>query len=173
MLDHDTLCGGDKFGNVFVHRVPETVDDAADIDTGVRTLWDQGQRAKVQMLCHYYLGEMVTAMTRCALIPGAPEVVLVSTITGGLYALLPFSSKEDITFFTHLEMFMRQETPSLCHRDHMAYRSYYQPVKHVVDGDLCERFASMSQAKQAEFAGTVGRTPAEVFKKLEEIRHIL
>ena len=29
---------------------------------------------------------------------------------------------------------MRAENPPLCGRDHLSYRSYYFPVKHVIDG---------------------------------------
>ena len=36
---------------------------------------------------------------------------------------------QDHDFFQHLEMYMRQEYPSLCGRDHLAYRSYYFPLK--------------------------------------------
>lgn len=36
---------------------------------------------------------------------------------------------QDIEFFGHLEMHMRQELPPLCGRDHLAYRSAYFPVK--------------------------------------------
>lgn len=32
-------------------------------------------------------------------------------------------------FFTHMEMYMRQEKPTLCGRDHISYRSYYLPAK--------------------------------------------
>lgn len=172
-LDYDTVAAADKFGNIFVHRLPDSVDDAVDADTGIKALWDMGSRAKIQLQAHYYLGEMVTALSKCSLIPGAPEVLLACTITGGVYAFLPLSSKEDITFFSHLEMFLRQECPNLCGRDHMSFRSFYQPVKHTIDGDLCERYGSLSHAKQVELAQGVGRTPAEVFKKLEEIRHII
>jgi splicing factor 3B subunit 3 len=39
-LDHDTVAGGDKFGNVFVLRVPSDVSDDVDNPTGNRLLWD-------------------------------------------------------------------------------------------------------------------------------------
>jgi splicing factor 3B subunit 3 len=48
---------------------------------------------------------------------------------GSLGALLAFTSREDVDFFSHLEMHMRQEHPPLCGRDHMAFRSAYFPVK--------------------------------------------
>ena len=98
------------------------------------------------------------------------EVLLVSTITGGIYAFVAAKSKEEVSFFQHLEMFMRQEFTSLCQRDHLSYRSYFQPVRHTIDGDLCERFVSMSYAKQKEFADDVDRSPSEIIKKLEELR---
>lgn len=44
-------------------------------------------------------------------------------------ALLPFTSREDVDFFSHLEMHLRQDHPPLAGRDHMAYRSAYFPVR--------------------------------------------
>lgn len=43
----------------------------------------------------------------------------------------------------------------------------------VVDGELCERFTTLSYAKQKEFADDVDRTVPDVIKKLEEIRDFL
>ena len=45
--------------------------------------------------------------------------------------LLPSSCthRDDVDFFTHMEMYMRQEKPTLCGRDHISYRSYYLPAK--------------------------------------------
>lgn len=57
--------------------------------------------------------------------------------------MLPFMSREDVDFFVHLEMYLRQENPPLCGRDHLAFRSAYFPVKDVVDGDLCEQYAQV------------------------------
>ena len=65
---------------------------------------------------------------------------------------------------------MRQEYTSLCQRDHLSYRSYFQPVKHTIDCDLCERYISLSAAKQRELADDVDRSPIEIVKKLEEMR---
>ena len=58
-------------------------------------------------------------------------------------AMLPVMSREDVDFFVHLEMYLRQENPPLCGRDHLAFRSAYFPVKDVVDGDLCEQYAQV------------------------------
>lgn len=177
VLDFDTVGGSDKFGNVFVMQTPEHVNDDADTGSSTRMLWDQGKLNgapnKVELLTHYYLGEAVTSLVKSALVPGAPETMIASTITGGLYAFVPFTAKEDVKLYQHLEMFMRQECVNLCQRDPLSYRSYFQPVKDTVDGDLCERYGTMPYAKQKELADDVDRTPAEIMKKLEETRNIM
>jgi splicing factor 3B subunit 3 len=176
-LDYDTIGAADKFGNIFVLRLGDNANDNVENPAGSRMMWDQGllngAPNKIQCLTHYYLGSLVTSLTKTALIPGGAEVMVAATVTGGLYAFVPFYSKQDVSFFQHLEMFMRQEAPSLCQRDHLSYRSYYQPVKETVDGDLCERFGSLPYAKQKEFGDDVDRTPLEIMKKLEDIRNIL
>lgn len=177
VLDYDTVSGVDKFGNVFVLRLPPDTNDDIDNPTGSRMLWDQGllngAPTKVETLAHYYLGEAPTAAVLCSLVPGGRPTVLVSTIMGGIYSFTPLTSKEDIDFFQHLEMFMRQERINLCQRDHLSYRSYFQPVKKTFDGDLCELFASLSYKKQMEMAEDVDRSPTEILKKLEDARNSL
>ena len=125
-LDYDTVGGSDKFGNVFVLQSPENVNDNVEMATGQRMLWDQsvvsGAPSKLDQLTHFHLGETVTSMTKCSLVPGGREAIIAATVMGGLYAFVPMQSKEDVDFFQHLEMFMRQEWPSLCKRDHLSYR---------------------------------------------------
>ena len=41
---------------------------------------------------------------------------------GAVGVLFPLPSREDVDFFTHLEMHLRQEAPPLLGRDHMAFR---------------------------------------------------
>lgn len=175
VVDYSTVACVDKFGNVFVLRLPEDAnDDAMESSGGSRLLWDQGllngAPNKLELLTHYYLGETATSITKCSLRYQGKEVLLVSTITGALYAFVPARNKDEVSFYQHLEMFMRQEYTNLCQRDHLSYRSYFQPVKLTVDGDLCERFSTLSYAKQKDFGDDVDRTPAEIIKKLEELR---
>lgn len=40
----------------------------------------------------------------------------------------------------------------------------------MIDGDLCEQYNSIEPAKQKSIAADLERTPAEVSKKLEDIR---
>lgn len=59
-------------------------------------------------------------------------------------------------------MHMRAELPSLVGRDHLSFRSYYQPVRSVTDGDLCELYNSLDISKKKSIAEELDRTPNEV-----------
>lgn len=127
------------------------------------------------------------------MIPGGSESLVYATVTGTIGVLVPFTAHEEQDFFQHLEMHMRSENPPLCGRDHLSYRSYYFPVKvselinsffflqylvtdflflmqNVCDGDLCEQYNSIDIAKQKSIAADLDKTPAEVSKRLEDIR---
>jgi splicing factor 3B subunit 3 len=88
-----------------------------------------GAPNKLDEIIQFHVGEVVTAMQKATLIPGGQEALLYGTIMGGIGAMLPFTSREDVDFFSHLEMHLRQENPPLLGRDHMTYRSAYFPVK--------------------------------------------
>ncbi|XP_019638298.1 PREDICTED: splicing factor 3B subunit 3 [Branchiostoma belcheri] len=174
-LDYDTVAAGDKFGNLSMVRLPAGVTDEVDEDpTGNKALWDRGllngASQKADVICNYHVGEVVTSVQKATLIPGGSESLVYTTISGGVGILVPFTSHEDHDFFQHLEMHIRSEHPPLCGRDHLSFRSYYYPVKNVIDGDLCEQFNSMEPSKQKSVAEELDRTPAEVSKKLEDIR---
>ena len=52
-------------------------------------------------------------------------------------------------------------------------RSFYFPVKDVVDGDLCEQYPQLAADKARGVAEELDRSPGEVLKKLEDIRNKL
>jgi len=119
------------------------------------------------MLCTYYVGETITKVMKTALTPGGTEVILYTTLSGTIGALLPFSSHEDVNFFTTLEMHLRQEKLSIIGREHLSFRSYYAPCKGVIDGDLCEQFTSLPRETRDKIALALDRTALEVQRKLE------
>jgi len=178
MLDYDTIAGADKFGNIFIDRLPSEVSDEIEDDpTGAKLKLGQGilngAPYKLDTIIQYHVGELVTGLAKASLLPGGSQCLLYTTVMGGIGVLHPFVSREDVDFFSHLEMHMRQEKPPLCGRDHLAFRSSYFPVKDVIDGDLCEQFAMLDFAKQKTIAEELDRTPSEVMKKLEDIRNMV
>lgn len=128
---------------------------------------------QLEHLIQYHVGETVTSIARASLSSGGAEALIYSTLMGRIGALLPFTSREDVDFFSHLEMYLRQENPPLCGRDHLSYRSAYFPVKNVIDGDLCEQYSTLDAEKQKTIADELDRTSMEVLKKLEDFRHRL
>ena len=167
VLDYDTVASADKFGNVSIIRLPEDVNDDVDDDpTGLKSLWDRGwlggASQKADSICCFHLGDMVHSLNKATLIPGLSEALIYTTISGAVGVLVPFTSNEDRDFFQHLEMHMRSENPPLGGRDHLAYRSVYFPVKHVIDGDLCEQYNSIEFLKQRTISEELDRVPAEV-----------
>ena len=175
MVDYFTVAAGDRFGNVFVNRLDAKVSDQVDEDpTGAGILHEKGilmgAPHKTQMLAHFHVGDIVTSITKVALVAGGREVLLYTGLHGTIGILVPFVSKEDVDFISTLEQHMRTEQISLVGRDHLAWRGYYVPVKAVVDGDLCETFARLPASKQSSIANELDRTVGEVLKKLEQLR---
>ena len=133
-VDFDTMAGADKFGNIYFVRLPQDVSDEIEEDpTGGKIKWEQGKLNgapnKVEEIIQFHIGDVVTSLQKASLIPGGGECILYGTVMGSLGALHAFTSRDDVDFFSHLEMHLRQEHPPLCGRDHMAYRSAYFPVK--------------------------------------------
>ncbi|KAJ9100377.1 pre-mRNA-splicing factor rse1 [Naganishia adeliensis] len=175
MVDYETVACGDKFGNIFVNRLPEHVGATVDDDpTGAGILhekgWLMGAAHKTTMLAHYNVGGIVTSLSKTPMVVGGREVLVYTTLAGSVGALIPFTSKSDVEFMTDLEMHMRGEAVSLVGRDHLSYRSYYAPVKSVIDGDLCEAFASLPYSRQQSIASDLDKTVGDVMKKLESLR---
>ncbi|KAL6424084.1 hypothetical protein ACFW04_009760 [Cataglyphis niger] len=175
VLDYDTVATADKYGNIAVIRLATGINDDVDEDpTGNKALWDRGllngASQKADTVACFHVGETVMSLQKATLIPGGSESLVYTTLSGTVGVLVPFTSHEDHDFFQHLEMHMRSEHPPLCGRDHLSFRSYYYPVKNVIDGDLCEQFNSIEPVKQKSISGDLERTPSEVSKKLEDIR---
>jgi splicing factor 3B subunit 3 len=150
-------------------------DEVEEDVTGAKAYWDEGDvngaPNKLDEITQYHIGETAHSLSRVSLQPGGTECLVYTTMLGAIGAFVPFGSREDVDFFSHLEMHMRQESWPLCGRDQLSFRSSYFPVKDCVDGDLCEMFTSLPHEKQREIAEELDRTPNEVVKKLEDLRN--
>ncbi|KAK8718589.1 hypothetical protein OTU49_014623 [Cherax quadricarinatus] len=175
LLDFDTAAVADKFGNIAVVRLGGDINDDVDEDpTGNKALWDRGllngASQKAEVIANFHVGETVNTLEKATLIPGGSESLVYTTLSGTVGVLVPFTSREDHELFQNLEMHMRSEHPPLCGRDHLSFRSYFFPVKNVIDGDLCEQFNMVDPAKQRSISEDLDKTPNELSKRLEDIR---
>ena len=175
MVDYNTIAAGDRFGNVFVNRLDPKVSEQVDDDpTGAGILHEKGilmgAPHKTKLLAHFHIGDLITSIHKVSLVAGGREVLLYTGLHGTIGILVPFVSKEDVDFISTLEQHMRTEQSSLVGRDQLSWRGYYVPVKAVVDGDLCETYATLPGTKQISIASELDRTVGEVLKKLEQLR---
>ena len=140
MVDYETVAGGDKFGNLWLLRCPQKVSEEADEDGSAAHLiherqYLQGAPNRLALMCHFYPQDLPTSIQKTQLVAGGRDVIVWTGFMGTLGILVPFVSREDVDFFQTLEQHLRSEDAPLCGRDHLIYRSYYVPVKGVIDGD--------------------------------------
>ena len=142
MVDYETVAGGDKFGNLWLLRCPQKASEEADEDgSGAHLMHErqylQGAPNRLALMSHFFPQDIPTAIQKTQLVAGGRDVLVWTGLQGTLGILVPFVSREDVDFFQSLEQNLRQEDAPLAGRDHLIYRSYYVPVKGMIDGD-CE-----------------------------------
>ena len=175
MVDYETTAGGDKFGNIWIVRCPEQASKEAD-EEGVNGYivnersYLGGAPYRLEARAHFYAQDIPTSMQRIALVAGGQEILFWSGLQGTMGIFVPFVSREDLEFFSQLETLIRAEEPPLAGRDHLMYRSYYVPVKGVIDGDLCERFMLLGYDVKQKIAAEVEREVREIERKVQEMR---
>jgi len=171
MVDYETVAGGDKFGNLWLLRCPPKASEEADEDgSGAHLLHErqylQGAPHRLSLMAHYFPQDIPTSIQKTNLVAGGPDCLLWGGFQGTLGILIPFVSREDVDFFQSLEQHLRSEDAPLAGRDHLIYRSYYVPVKGVIDGDLCERYTLLPKDKKEMIAGELDRSVREIERKI-------
>ena len=147
MVDYETVAGGDKFGNLWLLRCPQKASEEADEDgAGAHMVHErqylQGAPNRATLMCHFYPQDIPTSIQKTQLVAGGRDVLVWTGLQGTLGIMVPFVSREDVDFFQTLEQHLRSEDAPLAGRDHLIYRSYYVPVKGIIDGD-CEHIISI------------------------------
>lgn len=170
MVDYESVVGGDKFGNIWIVRCPDKASAEAD-EPGSETHlvsreYLNGAPSRLNLIAHFFAQDIPTSICKTTLIVGGQDVLLWSGLQGTIGVLIPFTFREDADFFQTLEMHMRNEDQPLGGRDHLIYRSYYVPVKGVIDGDLCERYLLLSNDKKQMIAGELDRSVREIERKI-------
>ncbi|KAI8932631.1 hypothetical protein NX059_010128 [Plenodomus lindquistii] len=158
MLDYDTTVGGDKFGNIWLVRCPQKVSESSDESPdGSDLLVDKsylgGAANRLDLIAHYFANDIPVSIQKTVLLSGGERIIFWAGLQGTLGALIPFNSRRQHKMFQQLELQLRSDDKPLSGRDHLAYRSYFAPVKSVIDGDLIERFLVLSRDKRESIAG--------------------
>lgn len=171
MVDYETVAGGDKFGNLWLLRCPPKASEEADEEgSGAHLVHErsylQGAPHRLELMAHYYPQDIPMSIQKTNLVAGGRDCLLWAGLQGTLGILIPFVSREDVDFFQTLEQHLRSEDAPLAGRDHLIYRSYYVPVKGVIDGDLCERYTLLPADKKQMIAGELDRSVREIERKI-------
>ncbi len=171
MVDYETVAGGDKFGNLWLLRCPPKASEEADEEGSGQHLvhersYLQGAPHRLNLMAHFFPQDIPMAIQKTNLVAGGRDCLLWAGLQGTLGILIPFVSREDVDFFQTLEQHLRSEDAPLAGRDHLIYRSYYVPVKGVIDGDLCERYTLLPSDKKQMIAGELDRSVREIERKI-------
>lgn len=189
-VDYSTVCGSDKFGNIFVLRLPPELSSVTEEFVGIATIEKAAGIAGSRSTTHrlsveacVHVGATVVSLTMGSLNNGyelpdgddegvaESRVIVYATIDGGVGILAPFDLRSDADFARLVETDMRKRFKSICGRDHVSFRSSFYPVKNVIDGDLCEMFSGLSHEEQEKCSEAVGRSREDLVRKLDELRN--
>lgn len=195
LIDNNTVACGDKFGNFFILRLSNNINDNINVRTGViassqstsltsvNTSLSKSLKTmeeapyKFELINHYYLNDIPMKIIRTKLNNYQQEVIIICTLKGNLYLMKPLINKEEIFFYSTLESFMRDSYTNICQRDQLSYRSLYQPVKNVYDYNLCESFKKLKKDVQLNFLKRNQFSSRyqlqDVIKKIEEAKDFL
>lgn len=185
VLDYDTVIGGDKWGNVHVSRAPRTLSFSSDHDWPLVKNQDpflNSSGARLTNECEYHLGDLVTSLaTREG--QGMQPTVIYGGVLGLIGCFAPLASKQEAEYFLRLQYLMEkhfaydfadfdrdQHIPNLLGKDHLKYRSSFNPHKNVIDGDFLALFPSLRPLLKLKIAGGLERTPAQVESKIDSMR---
>ncbi|AAS53753.2 AFR382Wp [Eremothecium gossypii ATCC 10895] len=224
-VDECTVIGGDRFGNIWLLRLPLEYDRLIKegVDSYLLTL-NTGIPSNIrecvfkwQLLNHFYINDIPMSFHLIASPQMADRAsILYAGLQGTIGYLIPLITRREIEFFDLLEQAMRdadhlfyldqenrlndtselndgadeegsvidrrfpsvqkkRKIPegaySLVGRDAMMYRSYYNPVRHVTDGDLCEQFLELYPSEKNFLAARVdNRSVQEIERRINDMR---
>lgn len=171
MVDYETTAGGDKFGNIWLVRCPKKVSEESDEEeSGAHLIHGRpylhGTPNRLDLMIHFYTQDIPTSLHKTPLVAGGRDILVWTGLQGTIGIFVPFISREDVDFFQNLESQMVQHCPPLAGRDHLIYRSYYVPVKGVIDGDLCEMYFLLPNDAKMRIASELDRSVREIERKI-------
>lgn len=153
LLDPQTVCIGDHYGNVAV----------------LRRIADSGKPSQLQLVAHFRVADAIIALHLGTLSPvGGVESIIYVGLHGTVGIFIPFLSKSEHEPLLELERALLEASPlSVIGCSPSTFINCYTPVRNVIDGDFCEYKASLNLHEVAE---SLERAPTEVLNQLESLR---
>ncbi|KAI5953215.1 RSE1 [Candida jiufengensis] len=176
-LDYDTFIGNDKFGNLFVSRIQSEISN--EIDKNWSLLKNKIHNNvlnsciyKFQNLCDFYIADIITSFQIGNFNNGVEKSIIYTGISGKIGIFIPLIFKTEIELFNNLQMELRKlDNNNVIKKDHLKFRSYYNPIKNIIDGDLIEIFSNLSTSDKLKISSNLKKSINEIDKKIWEIRN--
>lgn len=186
MLDFRTVVGGDKFGNIFVSRLPDEL--LNQLSNNALLQFDEdlldAPSTRLEKICEFYIADVPTSFSKGTFVVGGTEGIVYTGLQGSVGLLIPVATKLEAELLSSLEVELRsyfspefddfdktKQGFNLLGKDQWKFRSYFNPSKNTIDGDFAERFYEVPLAQRIRIAEKLGRTPREIEKKLYDIRN--
>lgn len=185
-LDSRTVVAGDKFGNIFVRRLPDEITDQIDntVLLKAKESFLNGSCSRLQKLCDFYIQDIPTSFHKGSFVIGGTDSIIYTGIQGTVGILLPVTTKVEASFLGLLEMKLREyfdpesrelnvsrHGSNLLGKDHVKFRGYFNPIINVFDGDFIERFLEMPSSAKIRIASELDRSPRDIERKLYDLRN--
>lgn len=183
-VDNRTIVGGDKFGNVFLNRLPNDVASQLENNALFQINEDLDASGRFETKCEFYLADIPTSFSKGTFVVGGTESIIYTGLQGTIGLMIPLLSKLEAELLSTLQVELRsyfvtefddfdktKQGFNLLGKDQGKFRSYFNPSKNVIDGDFVERFYEVPLSHKIKIAGKLGRTPREIEKKLYDIRN--
>ena len=185
VLDYESVAGADRFGNVFVDRLPVAASEALDSERHFASL--NGSNEKLERLVEFFVNDTIVALQRVSWAGEAGrEAIWYVSVSGAVGCFVPLPTRSAASAAVDLQSTLRaltfdtdplnkQAAPltDLLHRSHLSYQSTFAPGKGVVDGDFVEQFLRLPVQLQHSIATRLDKTLAELKKQIEESRRLM
>ncbi|KAL6450666.1 RSE1 Pre-mRNA-splicing factor RSE1 [Candida maltosa Xu316] len=174
-LDDNTVIASDKFGNVSISRLDESISRQSEENWTIfsKNLPTSSNSCpyKLTNLCSFYIPDVITGFNVGNLNEIGTSAIVYTGISGLIGLFVPLISKNEIEWLFNLQLLMREKVGCLVGKDHLLFRGYYNPVKNVIDGDLLECYFGLEHGLKTELAQKVNKSIGDIEKKLTDLRN--
>ena len=167
------LCS-DKFGEIFIFELPTETQQIALNPYSVllqpnKYLYNASPN-KLSIGMQFYTGDIATSFIPTTMTINGKPIILYSNFMGKLSALIELKHQSDKEFYQTLEMHMKLHFSNVSEREQISFRSAINPIKNVIDGDLCELFMLLDEDVQQQIANEMEKEISDIIKKLIDMR---
>ncbi|CAI5758356.1 unnamed protein product [Candida verbasci] len=173
-LDFDTILIGDKFGSISIIRIDKNISNQSINDWTILKQQSKNNIFPIYKLSNFgefYIPDIITCFNKGSLINSNQECIIYSGVQGTIGFLLPLLTKSEIELLSNLQIELGSYVSNELGKDFFKYRSYYNPIKNIIDGDYIEKFLSLKNDEKVKIGKKLKKSSNEIEKKLIDLRN--